>query len=136
MKSIWEIHYNGPHARAFSKKLARLLGVKIVEVLSERYVSDGRKIERIVTEMEHDVNSWDELVSNLISLSSKITPQWKVVTTDNGKRCFGLVDADERDEKGGYEIFGPSDFIKLSWLIDKNERYSISKLNESKEYEW
>ena len=133
MKSQWEVTYVGSHTSVFIKKLERFLNVKTTEALKERYEKDGKSYERTIFEIEHPVSEWQELLIDAFRMAGLISKEWKIYILEVNSHVGGSINVDEREEKGGFLIEGPTVIKNISWEIKLDQNYTIERLSgESK----
>jgi len=133
MKSLWEVTYVGSHTSVFIKKLERFLNVKTTEALKERYEKDGKSYERMIFEIDHPITQWEKLLTEILRMASLISTEWETYIFDASTHVAGVLNADEREEKGGFLIEGPTGIKNISWEIKLDQNYTIERLSgESK----
>lgn len=129
MKSLWKVTYIGSHTSVFIKKLDRYLKVKSNILLKERYDYDGNNYERVVFEIEHPYSKWNESVCDVLRMASLISIEWKAHIFNSSSHILGLLNTNEREEKGGFLIEGPSGLAEISWELKLDQQYSVDKLS-------
>ena len=129
MKSLWEVTYVGSHTSVFIKKLERFLNTKTTEAHKERYEKDGKSYERTIFEIEHPVSEWNELLVDVIRIAGLISKEWKIYILEVNSHVGGAIDGEEREEKGGFLIEGPTGIKNISWEIKLDQSYISETLS-------
>ena len=128
MQSYWNIEYVGSHTNIFIKKLERQLKIKAIDIECERVVYDGKKLEYADFYVNHDQESWEQLVVEMLKLSNKPCHSWHI-TGELGEIFSASLDVEE----SMYDPKVPSGLVKVSWSLNRSQVYSRFKyLNNHK----
>ena len=115
---IWDIHYQGPHSNIFMKKLERMLGLKTELLWRERYLLNGKQLERAVCRLALGDCQWDAAVLRALQLARQISPGWQLVITDAGRLISGRLPLqDDNSPAVQYAIQSPSGLDAFSWIL-------------------
>lgn len=118
---IWDIHYQGPHSNIFMKKLERQLDLKTELLWRERYVLNGKQLERAVCRLDLGDYQWDAAVLRALQLARQISPGWKLVITDAERQISGRLPSAQDDPLAvQYAIQSPSGLDSFSWTLTRD----------------
>jgi hypothetical protein len=120
MRSLWSVTYVGAHTATTIKKLQRLLRIQAIDLESERYVFNDKKVERAVFLVEHGACSWAEFILDLIQKTSMLATTWQM--SGNEKHQLMVV-IGGGDAAGALAQGLPKGLCEVSWVARPDQTY-------------
>ena len=121
MKSYWSLWCEGATSNLQVKKFERLLGVQAIEPETERIILDGKQLEVVDFFVDHPVDAWSALVTEVLGVSSRFSPRWSICI---GTGQISAVWAHAQS----HEAPGVSGVSTASWEISDSQEYTRRKL--------